>query len=61
MLEDIAILTGGQVISEDLVSNLKTLNLLILDLVRELKLTKITVLLSVEVVKNLKSKLDVIR
>ena len=35
MLEDIAILTGGQVISEDLVLNLKMLNLQILDLVKE--------------------------
>ena len=35
MLEDIAILTGGQVISEDLVLSLKMLNLQILVLVKE--------------------------
>ena len=42
MLDDLAILTGGQVISEDIGIKLENVKLLILDLVRKLKLTKIT-------------------
>ena len=42
MLEDIAILTGGSVISEDLGIKLEMLNLMILVLIKKLKLIKIT-------------------
>jgi len=61
MLDDIAILTGGQVISEDIGVNLKMLNLQILDLVKELKLTKITLQLLAAMVRNLRLKLDVLK
>jgi len=44
MLEDIAILTGGSVISEDLGIKLEMLNLMILVLVKKLRLIKITAL-----------------
>ena len=57
-MEDIAILTGGQVISEDYVLNLKMLNLMIW-ILQKIKVDKDNVPSLMVVVKNLISKLDV--
>ena len=61
MLEDIAILTGGQVISEDLGVKLENVKLTDLGSCKRAKLTKTTVLLLVVMVRNQISKLDAVK